>query len=195
MGTILFMFNDIARMFENAKRARLLKFFVFQSDVRASASAAGTAIGIPAAAAEKEARALVKLGVLVSKRHGTKKPLLSLNLVHPWLPAVRAFLDETTLPSDRAIAGAFRGVGGISLIVATGVLAREERSSLDLLLVARKSKNPAIAKAVRRAESMAGLPLRYAVLEPGRYTERLEANDRLLRDVFEFSHRTIHGHP
>jgi hypothetical protein len=188
------MFNDIAHLFGSVQRTKLLKFFLFQPDVRASAQAAGAAIGIPKAAAEKEARALVKLGVLVSKRH-KKSVLLSANIAFPWLSAVRAFLDATTLPSDRAVAGAFKGITGISLIVATGVLAREERSSIDLLIVARKSKNPAIAKAVRKAEFMAGIPLRYAVLEPGRYTERLEANDRLLRDVFEFSHRTVYGRP
>jgi len=188
------MFQEIARMLGNPRRAKLLKFFVFQPDVRTTAAAAGAAIGIPAAAAEKEARALVALDMLIAKRH-KKGVILSVNAAHPWLPAVRAFFDETTLPSDRAIAGAFRGVGGISLIVATGALAREERSSIDLLVVARKSKNHAIARAVRKAESMAALPLRFAVLEPGRYKERLEANDRLLRDVFEFSHRVISGRP
>lgn len=188
------MFQDISRLFGNPRRAKLLKFFVFQSDVRTTAAAAGAVIGISKGDAERETRALVALGMLVAKRQ-KKGVILSVNATHPWLPAIRAFFDETTLPSDRALAAAFRGVGGISLIVATGALAREERSSIDLLVVARKSKNLAIAKAVRRVESMAGLPLRFAVLEPGRYKERLEANDRLLRDVFEFSHRVISGRP
>ena len=166
------MFNDIAHLFGSVQRTKLLKFFLFQPDIRMSARAAGAAISIPKAAAEKEARALVKLGVLVAKRH-KKNILLSANAAYPWLSAVRTFLDATTLPNDRAIAGAFKGVSGISLIVATGILAREERSSVDLLIVARKSKNPGIAKAVARVERLAGLPLRYAVLEPGRYAERL----------------------
>lgn len=192
MGTMPLMFQELARLFANPRRAKLLKFFVFQPEVRISAQAAGAAIGIPKADAEREARALEKSGILVSKR-SKGVTLFSANALHPWFAAVHEFFDATTLPNDRAIADAFKGVSGISLIVATGALAREERSSVDVLIVARKIKNPAIAKAVAKVERIAGLPLRYAVMEPERYAERLEAHDRLLRDVFEFQNRVILG--
>ncbi|MBI3573729.1 hypothetical protein HY090_01630 [Candidatus Kaiserbacteria bacterium] len=200
------MFQDLARIFENGKRAKLLKFFMFQSDVRATAASAGAAIGIPKKAAEREARALLRADLLISRKQPRRKVgvpteasgkniLYSANPSHPWREAVHAFLDATTLPDDRAILSAFRGVSGLTLIVATGVLARDERSSLDLLIVAKKKKNPKIARGVFKAESLTGLPLRFAVLEPLKYKERLEANDRLLRDVFEFNHRLILGRP
>lgn len=202
------MFQDLARLFGNPRRVKLLKFFVFQPDARVSASEAGRMIGMAKTVAEREAAALARSGILVAKRQPRRKvgapteasgrsATFSLNRAHPWLPSLSAFLDATTLPSDKALLGEFRGIRGVSLIVATGWLAKEDRSQIDLLIVARKSKGKGkekeLEQAVRRAESMAGMPLRYAILDPKRYTERLEARDRLLRDVFEFSHRVIFG--
>lgn len=186
------MFPELAKLFENPRRAKLLKFFVFQPDTRMSASAAGGVVGIPKVTAEREARTLTRLGFLTTKRV-KKQFLFSANPYHPWFSALRAFFDAATLPSDRMILSAFKGIPGISVIVATGALAREDRSAIDLLIVAKKSKNPRIVRAVGKVERMAGLPLRYSVMEPQRYAERLEAHDRLLRDVFEFKNRLILG--
>lgn len=188
------MFQDLARLFENSRRVKLLKFFVFQPEVRTTAAAAGSAIGIPKTVAEYELRALKRSGILLARRQ-RGKTLFALNRAHPWLPALYALLDATTLPDDRALANAFRGISGITLVIATGILARESRSSVDLLIVARKPKNPRIAKAVRVVERTTGLPLRFAVLGATNYMERREARDRLLRDVFEFENRLILGRP
>ncbi len=188
------MFQDLARLFENARRVKLLKFFVFQPDIRVTAAGAGAVIGIPKTIAEYEVRALARSNIL-HVRHQKKQTLFSLNHAHPWLPALYALLDTTTLPDDRTIAAVFRGISGITLIIATGALARESRSSVDLLIVARKAKNPRIAKAVHTLEHATGLPLRFAVLSAADYAQRREARDRLLRDVFEFENRLILGHP
>lgn len=187
------MFQELAELFENSRRAKLLKFFLFQSDIQMSAATAGSAIGIPKAAAEKEARALVRLGLLLKSRQ-KKNPSLSLNHSHPWLAALKNFFETTTLPDDALIRRTFRGVSGVSLIAATGILANEDRASVDLLVVARKSQAKAAGKAVFKLECAIGLPLRYAVLDAAAYAGRFEANDRLIRDVIEFRHRLILGH-
>lgn len=188
------MFLELSQIFQNPRRIKILKFFAYQPDVRLSAQAVSSVLGISKGESEKEARALVRFGMLHMKRQ-KGMTLFSINTLHPWLSVLQTFFEATTLPNDRVIAAAFKGIAGISLIIATGVLAQEERSSIDILIVARKTNNPHVARAVARLERLVGLPLRYVILEPSRYTERFEANDRLLRDVFEFSHRTIYGHP
>ena len=187
------MFQELARLFENPRRIKLLKFFIFQPAGRFAAEDLSV-IGLSKAAAAKELRALVRAGVLTLRKQRTRVTY-TLNQNYPLLSALRDFIDTITLPNNRALLECFKDAPGLSLIVATGLLAREERSSADLLIVARNPKNPAIAKAVSKAECATGLPLRYAVMETRRYTERLEAHDRLLRDVFEFQHRVILGRP
>ncbi|MDO8523716.1 MAG: hypothetical protein Q7R74_00635, partial [bacterium] len=68
------MFKDLARLFENARRVKLLKFFVFQPEVRITAAAAGSAINIPKTIAEYELRALKRSGILLA-RHQKGKTL------------------------------------------------------------------------------------------------------------------------
>jgi len=185
------MFQDLAKLFQNSRRVKLLKFFIFQPEARMSAAEAGAAIGISKKDAIDEMRALERMKVVVSGKQKTR--LYSVNLGHPLVEPIRAFLVATTLPDDRAILSAFKGVSGISLLVRTGELVHEGRASVDLLIVARKPRNPKIARAVRKAESMTGLPLRYAVMDPATYEERMDSYDRMLRDVFEFEHRFIVG--
>jgi hypothetical protein len=186
------MFKNLNQVFASPARAKLLKFFLFQPDVRVTAQAAGAAIGISRKIAEKECRALAALGIL-SARKQKSGGLFSFNPAYEHATALRAFLEATTLPSDKRILEAFRG-SGASLIAATGVLANEERASVDILIVGKKGKHKGMKDAIYRLECSIGLPLRYAILEPASYTSRLEGNDRLIRDVIEFKHRLISGH-
>jgi hypothetical protein len=137
-------------------------------------------------------KALVKVGLLSGKRQGNHT-YYTYAVTHRQADALKQFLEETTVPSDRSVAAAFKGITGTALVVVSGVLVKNSRSPVDLLIVARRPKGDAIARAVRKVEMGIALPLRYAVLEAGEYKSRLEANDRLLRDVFDFAHRVVIG--
>ncbi len=186
------MFNDIVRLLSLASRAKLLKFFLLQPDVRASAATAAGTLGISKDAARRELLALGRAGILVSRGEG-RGMTWGVNPAHPLADALTRFLSEATTPADEDIKEAFRGVPGVALVVASGVLVGELRSSVDLLIVVRNPKDPRVAKAIQRLERMIALPLRYAVYETKEYTGRMEARDRILRDVFEFSHRVAQG--
>jgi|CXWL01.1.fsa_nt_gi DNA-binding transcriptional ArsR family regulator len=186
------MFKELSRIFGSPARLKVLKFFALQSGVRISASEAALQLGMSRAKVETELRVLSKVGVLQRRGQG-KKVTYMFPGTHPYSEAIRIFLESTTVPDDKAVAGAFRGVSGITLIAATGTLMQDPRPSLDLLIVSRRPKNPDIARAVRKLETGTALSLRYAVLETGEYKNRLETRDRLLRDVFDFSYRVILG--
>lgn len=186
------MFKDIIQLCSSIPRLKLLKFFLFQPDVRITTLIASNTTGVPKAVVVRELRALKNYGILTSRTQG-KNILWSLNVAHPFTAPFRAFLESATLPDDSSIASAFKGVSGITLLVVAGILAGEERGLIDILIVTKKPSDPRIATSVRAVERMSALPLRYAVLERGEYAERLEARDRMLRDVLEFKHRTIIG--
>jgi hypothetical protein len=186
------MFKELSRLFSSPARIKILKFFVFQPNLKIPSSAVASGIGIPRAVCESELRALVRTGVLQPRKYG-KKVLYGLSSTYAYADLVRMFLEKITLPSDKTIADAFRGISGITLLVATGALTEDTRPSLDILIVTRRPKDTRITKAVRKVEMSVALPLRYAVLEPVEFAERREARDRILRDVFEFSYRVIVG--
>ncbi|MBV9349244.1 MAG: hypothetical protein JO026_00670 [Patescibacteria group bacterium] len=185
------MFTELSRIFAAPARIKLLKSFLLYPESRKTAAEAAAAIGLSKNVAERDARALAQIGIL-TLRGSKKKKLYSANQGHEFYEPLRSLLN-TTLPDDRALLSVFRGVSGVALIVATGVLALEERSAIDLLIVAKRSQNPRLGKAVMKLERITALPLRYVILEPQIFSERVEAHDRLLRDVFEFKNRVILG--
>lgn len=186
------MFRDLARLFATPARIKLLKFFLLQPETRVSAKSVSVSIGISKRTAEEEMRALARADILSTRGQG-KTLTYNLNDLAGFEDPLKTFLEQTTLPEDSQIVSAFRGVRGLTLLVTTGLLTNESRGTVDLLVVTRKPKDAKIAKAVKKIEGMIALPLRYAVLETGDYEDRLESYDRLLRDVFEFSHRVIFG--
>lgn len=188
------MFADISRLFASPTRIKFLKFFVAQPDLRATAHEAAAVIGVSHKGGEKELRSLARAGVL-SARSSAKGTVFSLHKSHELVPPLAAFLETVTKPSERVLADMFRTTRGVVGVVATGTLVNEPRSALDLLIIA-KSKNRydhGIAKAVKKVERLVATPLTYAILEVKEYEGRLEARDRLLRDVFEFTHSILIG--
>ncbi|MBX9765053.1 hypothetical protein K2X83_00225, partial [Patescibacteria group bacterium] len=173
-------------------RIKVLKFFTLQPNIKVSARDVAGTIGGSAAKTETEIRALTRAGVLMGKRQGAKT-LYSLSPSFQYADAVRSFLDEITQPNDKSLSDAFRGVPGVTLLVATGALMRDPRPSVDLLVVTRRPKDARIERAVRQVETKASLPIRYAVFDTKEYEERRVARDRLLRDIFEFTHLVVLG--
>ncbi|OGG43944.1 hypothetical protein A2841_03600 [Candidatus Kaiserbacteria bacterium RIFCSPHIGHO2_01_FULL_48_10] len=186
------MFKDLAHLFASSARIKVLKFFILQPDVRVTAPTVSATLGAPKALVEQELRALTRFGLLECRKQ-KKVNFFMLESDHPVVEPLQAFFTAISMPSNDDIMGAFRKVRGVTLLIATGVLAQESRGAIDLLIVTRKPKDAQIARAVKRLEAAVALPLRYAVLESGDYESRLESYDRLLRDVFEFSHRIIVG--
>lgn len=188
------MFNDLSKLLESPARLKLIKFFSFQPNQRFSVRDVSATLGIGRKKTEVELRYLVRARLVFKKGRGGNAGY-EYNNEHPLGHALNAFLADATIPPDKMIARAFVGIPGLSLIVSCGVLTLDMRSSVDLLIVAKRPKNQKIERAVAKVEALVALPLRYAVLESSQYKGRLEANDRLLRDVFDFRHRIIRGRP
>jgi len=188
------MFTDIVRLFNSPTRLKLLKFFVYQPHTRISVKTASGTLGIPEARVTQELRALVRFGFLIKRTQG-KMPAFELNQSYSLADSLADFLEKATRVEDHLLTEIFRGTRGILRVVASGALLGEKRSSIDLLVIVRKKGafDHHVARAVKRAERLVALPLRYAVLEQREFEERLEARDRLLRDVFEFKHSLLLG--
>lgn len=194
MGTIPFMFKDVAQLLHSPTRIKILKFFIFQPDVRATAKVVAGTIGVSQSSLEKEIRALVRHNIISARRQG-KSIFYTVNRAHYLREALELFLQSATNVDHRIIADVFRGTRGLTCAVASGMLVDDSRATIDLLLVVRKKHayDPGITRAMKRAEKLIALPLRYAVLEVKEFEERFEARDRLLRDVFEFPHAILFG--
>lgn len=186
------MFSELVRLFTNIPRAKVAKYFLLQPDIRATAEQVASAIGLTKEAVRRETAALSRMGLLTIRRSGATN-VCTLSSNHPYARELRDLLKVATSASDKEIADFFRDTPGLSLLAVAGIFTDEERSSLDLLIVTRRPNDQRVHSSVRRLERHLALPLRYAVLETREFRERMEARDRLLRDVFEYSHKIVTG--
>lgn len=184
------MFKALASLMATPVRVKALTYFFRRIGERGTVEEFAHVSGAPREDARREVAALARNG-LITRRNGRKTPTYSANVAHPLAVPLTAFLTTATNPSNRALLNAFKGVRGITLLIAAGVLDDEPRSAADLIIVCRSPKSPAVLRAVRRAERLAALPLRYAVLGVEEYEERQRGFDRLLRDTLEYKHRIL----
>lgn len=183
------MVTDLATLFRNPLRIRVLAYILRTSPAQTAAEV-GKAIRASRKDVEKELRAIAQTG-LARARPPRKSPRYQVDEGHVLVPHLRTLLAEAMNPDDRQLLAAFRGVPGILFLVATGVLAKDDRGAVDLLIVCRNPHSRSIPRAVQRAERLVGLPLRYSVMSPDEYASRRQSFDRMLRDVLDFSHRTL----
>ena len=185
------MFSELARLFDSPTRIKLIKFFALQPDERLTAKAVAPTLNTTKQKLQPELGALVRAGVLVA-RPGKGGVQYGWNRAYPHAFALHQFMSATTTPEDKVIADMFRALGA-SLVVAAGILADETRGAVDLLIVTRRPKDQKIAVAIRKLEGMAAIPIRYAVLGVEEYQDRMQAFDRMLRDIVDFRHRVVLG--
>lgn len=184
------MFKDLAYLFQTPLRVKALAYLLKRPGEEGTASELAQVSGTTKQNAQKELNALVKFGVLRERGVGRDKKYVA-DEQDPWFQSIHDFLITAAAPTDKEITSAFKGIRGIYLLAIAGALLDDGRSSVDLLLVTKDPENPKIARAVKKVETMAAMPVRYAVLEVDEYLERRQAYDRMLRDIFEYAHRIL----
>lgn len=185
------MFQEIARLFTTPLRIKVLKFFALQPETRYTVTQVAAALQGNKHAVAAEVRALERADILVTRADRTARTY-AWNGSYRIADAIQRFAIDATTPTDDVLGKAFRPLSP-SLVVAAGMLANEERGTVDLLIVTRRPKDQRIAKVVKLLEATTALPVRYAVMSVSEYQARREGYDRLLRDIFDFKHRVILG--
>lgn len=186
------MFRDVAQICASPLRLKALTFFIRRPGAWGSASDAAATLGAKRASVQRELATLARSGILKTRKV-TKSVLYAIDERDTLFPPLLALTSSALTPSAKEIAGVFRGLRGVTLVVAAGLLAAEPKSPVDVLIVSRNPDVKRIEKAVKKLEALSALPLRYAVLEGAEYAERRQAFDRLLRDVFDYRHLVVLG--
>lgn len=184
------MFQDISFLFKSPLRAKLVAYFVRQPNEWGKAADVASVVGTTKESVARELAQLLRFGILLSRKQG-KVTSYRINELDDLFIPLSQFVGVVTNPTDKEIISSFKGIRGVVLIVAAGLLATETKSPLELLIVTKNADDKKIDKAVRKLETYAAVPLRYTILDEEEYHDRRQAYDRLLRDVFEYGHRIV----
>jgi len=115
----------------------------------------------------------------------------TLNEKFPYIESLQAFLTKATPVKNKDIPKRLSATGTIKLIVISGVFIQNLESRLDILIVGNNMKKSQLETAIKSIESELGRELRYAVFDTQEFKYRMGVYDRLLRDVFDYSHEII----
>ena len=186
--------ESLSRLFGNPVRLKLLRLFLFNDEAFYSGADAAFRIKASKDATRKELSVLVHSGV-IKKKQGKKSEGQGLGYVahkkFAHYEALQTFLRDSTDLNDADILATLRRAGTVRVVALSGIFTSAIETKVDLLVVGDKLEEKVLANAIHTLEAELGRELRYAYFTTEEFKYRVGVYDRLVRDVFDYPHRTI----
>lgn len=182
--------DPLSRLFGTPARLKLLRLFLFNDDVVISATDAAFRTKIAKDAARKEVNALVAAGIL-KKKKGAQGNGYTANKKFVHYDALKTFVRDTTDVRDVDILTTLRKAGSLRVVALSGLFTGALEPKVDILVVGDRLEERPLANAIHTLEAELGRELRYACFSTEDFKYRVSVYDRLVRDVFDYPHRTI----
>lgn len=185
------MSDPLQKLFGSEARVKLLRLFLFNPKLNYTVPDAAQRARVPERTARKEIAMFFAIGLI--RRNPTRKGSglrFSLNTEFEYLSVMQNLLLNAP---ERAkdIFDRIRSSGVIKLVVVAGVFVNDWEGRIDLLIVGDRIKDTSLRLRMRKFESEIGRDLRYAMLATDDFLYRLNMNDKLVRDVFDYPHRML----
>ncbi|MEX0668643.1 MAG: transcriptional regulator [Candidatus Saccharimonadales bacterium] len=142
----------------------------------------------------RELSNLLSIGIIKSDTSGNRL-YYEVNQDHPYYKSLRSMFtyvadegaDSSVTSTDMSTR--FRAVGSVDYVALSGVLTRDDKSPVDILIVGDVNKSR-LDNLISEIESEEGGELRYTVLSRGQYDYRYHLKDKFLNSVFN-SKKTV----
>lgn len=183
------MTDELSKLFGSPARAKLLRLFLFNPKQSFSLADVVVRARVTDKEARRELNLFFSIGLLERKVRG-KGFRYQLNQSFEYVAALQNLLLNA--PARAAdILARVRPSGSLKALILSGIFVGEWESNLDLLVVGDKIKERKLKDALRKLESEIGKEIRYAFLSSEDFLYRLNMNDKLVRDVLDYSHKIV----
>lgn len=198
------MQNDfLSELMDNKIRAKVLRLFILNENEYFAAGEVARRTGTSAATAQKEIKALIKIGIVkqerrpestdkakVPEKKGKRQPTWTLDGHFRHRRALSTFIHEVAPVQYREVEDALRGTGRLMVVVLSGVFTGDRSRPADLLIVGDYMNEKRLEKAVQSFEPKYG-EIRYAILSTPEFRYRMTIQDKLVRDTLDYPHRVL----
>ncbi|HEC93962.1 MAG TPA: hypothetical protein ENI56_01140 [Candidatus Kaiserbacteria bacterium] len=182
--------HTLAKLFSSASRLKLLRLFFFNENTAYTTQDIAFRTKTTTSNVRKEITVLIHARVI--RRQGSGREVkYRLNKQYQYVDALAAFVRNTTVVESRDILPLLRRTGTLRLVVLTGLFSGAIEPKIDLLVVGDKLDERILSTVIHTIESDLGREIRYASFATTDFRYRSGVYDRLLRDVFDYSHRII----
>lgn len=183
------MTDSLQKIFGSNLRLKLLRLFLFNPQRSFTVPEITERTQGSPSQVRRELSSLVASGLIRQNRRG-KSNRFEVSGDFPYLLSLQNLLLNVSSRGEE-VKQRLRLLGAVKLIVIGGMFMGEWDSSLDLLIIGDKIKERALKAQVKKLEAEIGKEIRYAQLTSPDFLYRLNMNDKLLRDVFDFPHRIL----
>ena len=182
--------DPLARLFSSSARLKLLRLFLFNDDSSFVLADIAFRTSVPVDSTRKEVKTLLTAGV-IRKKTGKDGVGYTANRRFPHYAELQIFLRTTTSLSDTDMLTSLKKAGSLRLVALSGLFSGAIETKADLLIVGDKLDDKQLEKSIHQMEAELGRELRYAAFSTEDFRYRVGVYDRLLRDIFDYPHRTI----
>lgn len=182
--------DPLAKLFGSAARVKLLRLFLFNEGEFFTAAGVASRAKVSKASARKEVASLQAAGIL-KKKAGKGGTLYTADQRFGHYEALKTFLRTASGITDTNIGTNLRKAGALRLVTLSGLFTGVPESKVDMLIVGDRLDERALGTVVHGLEAELGRELRYAAFSTEDFRYRIGVYDRLVRDVFDYPHRTI----
>lgn len=183
--------DALSKLFGGPARLKLLRLFLFNSDSVFTLDEVSSRTHVPKPAARREIALLLSIRVIKRKAQKGSKLAYTANQRFAHYGPLEVFLRTTTGITDSDIVDHFRKAGSLRVVTLTGLFTGTMEPKVDIIVVGDRMEEKKVAKAISALEAELGRELRYACFSTEDFRYRISVYDRLLRDVFDYSHRNI----
>lgn len=183
---------------------KIMRLFLFNPDMAYASDDMRKKTRTKAPTVRKEINMLEKIGFVKTKTftreiYNKRTKRVKKERVKGWmldqrfefLGPLRQLLINTELLSDSEIGDRLKRVGKLKLIIVTGVLIQNQDSRVDMLVVGDNIKKGKLDGVIKLLESEVGTELRYTTFDTKDFKYRLNAYDKLIRDILDYPHQVL----
>lgn len=198
--------DTLAQLFASATRVKLMRLFLFNSDVAYSLGECARRTKAESGETRKEITRLIAVGMvkkrsvvreIVSKRN-SKSPArnvhelgYSLDPKFLYLQSLKNLLITVSLHADDSLVRKFASIGKVKLLLASGAFIQEWDTRVDLLIVGDDLNMVRLEGVMKTIESEIGKEISYSAFETEDFEYRLGIHDKLIRDILDAPHTTL----
>ncbi len=183
----------------NSNRAKMVRALVFNENEKFTATEAGKRSGLSPKFAERELKALEKIGIAKrgrivpmsnpqSKKKSKPENAWFLNASFKYVRSLSVFVHEIAPMRYEQIVETLRRSGKLSTVILSGSFTGDLTRPADILLAGDSINERRLEGAMKELEPLFGRELRYAAFTTPEFRYRLTVQDRLIRDTLDFPH-------
>lgn len=184
-------------------RSKILRVFIFNQNEPFTIKLAAKRVGVAVPTAQKEIKALEKMGILkrgrlvsITLANGTQREVAQKTKLPTWvlnqdckhLRAISGFVHEVSPIRFDTIVGALRKSGKVSAVILSGAFMGDDSRPADLVVALDSVNERRLEQTIRRLEPTFGREIRYAAFTTPEFRYRLTIQDKLIRDTLDFPH-------